>query len=110
MATKGKKKGGVPELRRHKPSKRTVVRLNGKDHYVGAWPDEAAKAPAEARAAYDALIARWLVNRRQSLPTPEEEKRRLLGEQVTPAGVLTVADLSVRFADHAKGYYVTPDG
>ncbi len=35
----------TPSLRRHKPSGQVVVTLDGRDHYLGAWP---AKQPAPA--------------------------------------------------------------
>src|SRR5262249_20749181 len=103
-------KGGVPGLRRHKPSGRAVVRLNGDDHYLGPWPDGLKEAPPEARAAYDVLIARWLAGRREPLPPAEGEERRLLGQAGSPAGVPIVAELAVRYAGHARTYYSHPDG
>ena len=86
-----------PSLRRHKPSKQGVVTLNGRDHYLGPWPDGQKKPPAEVRDAYDALVAEWLVNGRQnptSAPPP-----------------LTVAELILQFWErYATVYYRHPDG
>jgi len=105
------KKTGIPKLRRHKPSKRAMVRLNKKDHYLGPWPDGLADPPPAAQAAYDTTVSRWLTNQRRPLPTANEEKRQRLHEEVGPAlGVLTVAELAIRFADHARRYYVKADG
>jgi hypothetical protein len=50
----------VPKLTRHKAKARGVVRLNGKDHYLGPWPAGAKQPPPAVRAAYDRLIAEWL--------------------------------------------------
>ena len=63
----------TPALRRHRPSAQAVVTLNGKDHYLGAWPADKRKAPPAVRDAYDRLIAEWLANGRR-LPSPEDER------------------------------------
>lgn len=44
----------IPSLRRHKPSNRAVVTIDGKDVYCGPW-----NAP-ESRAEYERLIREWL--------------------------------------------------
>ena len=41
-----------PSLRRHKPSARAVVTLNGKDHYVGPWPEGTKDPPQESQASH----------------------------------------------------------
>ena len=48
----------VPKLRAKYG--RAVVTLNGKDHYLGVKA-----GTVEAKACYDALIARWLQNNRE---------------------------------------------
>jgi hypothetical protein len=68
----------TPSLRRHAPSRQTVVTLSGRDHYLGPWPDGHADQPPEAKDAYDRLIARWLAGQRQPLPTAEDRRRRAL--------------------------------
>src|SRR4051812_24813423 len=50
----------LPNPPRHAPSSRARVRLNGTAHYVGPWPAGQVDPPAEARRAYDELMARWL--------------------------------------------------
>jgi integrase len=87
----------TPSLRRHKPSSLGVVRLNGKDIYLGPWPACARKAPPSVRDAYDRVIAEWLANGRRLSDTPER-----------PA--MTVSELIVRFWQHAKSHYRRPDG
>jgi hypothetical protein len=42
----------------HKASGQAVVRIDGKDHYLGTY------GSAESHAEYDRLIAEWLVNGR----------------------------------------------
>ena len=54
----------TPSLRHHKPTGQAVVRLNGRDHYLGRFD-----AP-ESRDRYDEIIATWLANGRR-LPDPE---------------------------------------
>lgn len=56
----------VPKLSRH-ASGQAVVRLCGKDHYVGPF------GSAEAQAKYDALIAEWLSRGRVLAPSDAAE-------------------------------------
>lgn len=51
----------IPKLTRHKASGRAVVRLNGRDHYLGKF------GTAEAIRNYDDLIEVWLDNNRQPI-------------------------------------------
>ena len=46
----------IPQLSLHKASGKAVVRLNGRDHYLGVF------GSPEAKSAYDRLIAEWLAN------------------------------------------------
>jgi hypothetical protein len=86
-----------PTLRRHKPSKQSVVTLNGRDFYLGHWSDGQKQPPLDVRTAYDALIAEWLVNGRR--PTTE-----------TPPAI-SVSELLRAFWDgHATLHYRHPDG
>src|SRR5262245_59796757 len=86
-----------PSLRRHKPSKQGVVTLNGRDHYLGPWPDSQKQAPQPVRDAYDTLVAEWLANGRR--PT-----------DATPPPI-TVAELILQFWErYATVYYRHPDG
>lgn len=71
-----------PSLRRHKPSHQGVVTLNGRDHYLGPWPDGQRNPPAAIQDAYDALIAEWLANGRRP---------------VTEASPITVSELILQF-------------
>ena len=57
----------VPQPSRHKASGQSVVRLNGRDFYLGPH------GSAQAKAAYERLMIRWLNNGRQ-LPVEEDEE------------------------------------
>ena len=86
-----------PSLRRHKPSQQAVVTLNGRDYYLGCWPNKLKAAPPKIRDDYDALIAEWLVNGRQAVDT------------IAPP--ISVAELILQFWErYATIYYRHPDG
>jgi hypothetical protein len=87
----------TPSLRRHKPSQRGVVTLNGVDVYLGLWPNRSRQAPPETRNAYDRLISEWLAN-----------SRRLPGED--PAKTVTVEELILAFWRYAEQHYRHDDG
>ena len=77
---------GTPKMTRHARGQ-AVVRLNGKDHYLGPFGSR------EAQAAYDVLIQRWLANGRR-LPDDAGGPR--------PA---TVNELCLAFLRWAEGHY-----
>jgi len=81
----------TPNLRLHKPSGLAVVRLNGRDIYLGPYdtPESCSK--------YDQVIAEWLANGRRL--------RADTSAQRTPDG-LSMCGLMVMFIEHAKSYYV----
>src|SRR5690349_8695415 len=74
----------IPKPSRHKATGQAVVRLNGKDHYLGKF------GSTEAKARYEELIARWLAHGR-TLPAPQAD--------------LTVNDIILAYDKHAEGYY-----
>jgi hypothetical protein len=49
----------LPSYRLHQPSGRAVVRLDGKDHYLGKHGTEASQE------SYRRLIAEWLTSQRR---------------------------------------------
>ncbi len=49
----------IPSYRKHKPSGRAVVTLNGRDIYLGPHGAEVSKAE------YDRVVREWLINNRQ---------------------------------------------
>lgn len=75
----------TPSYRLHRPSGCGVVTLSGEDHSLGKH------GTPESRAKYDRLVSEWLANGRRPL------KRK-------PAA-LTVDEVLLRFASHAKTYY-----
>src|SRR5690606_38998068 len=77
----------IPSMTLHKATGQAVVRLAGKDHYLGTFGTD------EARERYDRLIAEWLASGRR-LP------------QTTPAK-RSVAELARDFLRHAQTYYPT---
>lgn len=84
----------TPSYRLHKPTGQAVVTLNGRDTSLGKH-----NTP-ESRAAYDRLIAEWLVNGRRRCPI-------LRGQAAGGApGDLTMHELMVRYVAHADAYYV----
>src|SRR6516165_11841055 len=86
---------GVPFLTRHKASAQGVVRLDGRDHYLGPWPAGRKKPPTDVQTRYDALIAEWLAGGRRLPSTPR---------------AVTVADLAAAFWKYAELHYRKPDG
>lgn len=80
----------IPKLSRHKASGQAIVRLSGRDFYLGPWGSRA------ARAEYDRLIAEWLAGGRRP--------------PAACADGATVNELLAAFWDHAESYYRYPDG
>lgn len=78
----------VPAYRKHKPSGRAVVTLNGRECYLGPHGTEV------SRNEYDRLIGEWLANGRR---TPEPSLNR---------PTLTVSELILRYWEHVKQHYV----
>jgi hypothetical protein len=74
----------VPSYCLHKATGQAVVRLNGRDHYLGKCET------GESREKYDRLIAEWLANGRQA-PAPENH--------------LLVGQLVERYLSYAQTYY-----
>ena len=74
----------IPSYRRHKPSNRAVVTLNGTDHYLGKWNSK------ESKEKYNRLIAEWLAADCQA---PVERE------------TYTVVELIRDFQRHAKKHY-----
>lgn len=79
----------IPAYTRHRASGQAVVRLDGRDFYLGKWKS------AASRAEYDRLIREWLTAGR-CLP-------------VAPNSA-TIAEIVVQFRRYAKQYYRHADG
>jgi len=80
----------IPKMSQHKASGQAVVRLGGRDFYLGAWGTKIAHAE------YDRLVGEWLAGGRHS-PAAHVDG-------------LNIAQLLSRFWDHATKYYRHPDG
>lgn len=81
-------KNSTPSYRLHKPTGQAVVRLNGRDFYLGRH------GTPESRAEYDRLISEWLSSGRRFLPPGD-----------AAGNDLTVAELALAFLAWADGYY-----
>ena len=82
----------TPSYRLHKPTGQAVVRLNGRDLYLGRHNTQASKAE------YDHLIAEWLANGRR-LPRADGQE------------CLTITELIARFwKQYVQPHYRKPDG
>lgn len=86
------RKTRVPGYGLHKASGQAVVRLNGKDHYLGKHGSD------ESHARYEVLIATWLQNGRRPV------------ECGMDGGWLTVNGLALRYYRFAEVYYRRADG
>jgi hypothetical protein len=86
----------TPSLRRHKARALGVVTLNGKDVYLGSWPQGKRKPPPDVQANYDRTIAEWLANGRSL--------------QVSKDDGLCVAELILRFWHHVEQHYRDHEG
>ncbi len=81
----------IPSYRLHKTSGRAVVRLNGRDIYLGVH------GTPESRAKYERVIAEWLAHNRQ-LPDEVQPRRN-------PCSLI-LSQLLLSYLQHAKAYYV----
>jgi len=84
----------TPKYRHYKPKNLAVVRIAGRDHYLGKY------GSAESYERYDRLIAEWLVGRHQ-VPAANG-----LVPASSTAGTITVNHLVLVFWRHAKKRYV----
>jgi hypothetical protein len=75
----------IPKLSHHKASDQAVVRLGGKDFYVGPW------ATQVARNEYDRLVGEWLAGGRQP--------------PAAAVAATTVTEIIAAFWNHAESYY-----
>ena len=116
----------LPQMRLHSGSGHARVRLNGKEHWLGKF------GSPEAQAAYDRLIAEYLIRRsggNQYPPVPPAGAQGQVDEAgndsadrlavvsapatdpIPPAPQeLTIAELGVLYMEHACTYYRLADG
>ena len=84
----GRRKG-IPSYCLHRPSGKAVVRIDGRDHYLGPYDSP------ESRSEYDRVIAEWLARGRQP-EFPEAESR---------VNSLSVNEVLLKFIDYDERYY-----
>jgi integrase len=88
-----RKPGKVPSYGRHRASGRAVVRIDGKDLYLGAY------GSPESHEAYERLIAEWRVR--------QAEAHRTGGASAAVVtSRLTINALILAYLRFAQGYYV----
>jgi integrase len=89
----------LPKFRHYRPKDLAVVRIDGRDHYLGRY------GSPESRERYDRLLAEWLAAGRTSAPA----RRTPAAAGATPAApeaALTVNALILAYVKFADGYYV----
>jgi integrase len=86
--------GMVPAYCHYKASGRAVVRLDGRDHYLGPY------GSPESHERYARLIAEWQSRPRASFVAPVNDPR---------IGSLTINEVMLAYVEFAAGYY-TKDG
>ena len=79
----------IPSYCLHRPSGKAVVRLNGRDHYLGSHGTE------ESRLAYDRVIAEWLASGRRFESAPP----------VADKPTISVNEVLLAFIEFAERYY-----
>ena len=73
-----------PKYGKHKASGQAVVKLDGRDIYLGPWNTQVSKLE------YDRVVSEWPANSR-SLPAAQD---------------LTIVEVCARYMNRAAGYYV----
>jgi hypothetical protein len=79
----------IPKYRHYRPKNLAVVRLNGRDHYLGRYDSP------ESHENYDRLIAEWLADGRtdrlQTCPSEEGNGQTTVNETIqrrTKTGIM----------------------
>jgi integrase len=85
----------IPSYRLHMPTGQAVVRLDGRDHYLGKHGSEA------SREKYRRTVAEWLTN--LAPPSASSPPR-------VKASDPTVSEVILAFWKHAEVHYRSPDG
>lgn len=88
--------GKVPAYSLHKASGKAVVRLGGKDHYLGPY------GSPESHERYERLIAEWRASHARAVTQTTQLSR--------PAAALTVNHVLLAYLTHAGAYYVDRHG
>ncbi len=82
----------VPKYRHYKPKNLAVVRIDGKDHYLGSY------GSPESQETYRRLVAEWLSKGRTDRAEPDQKPG--------PESRLIVNELILAYVKFVDGYYV----
>ena len=82
----------LPKYRHYRPKNLAVVRINGKDHYLGRYDSP------ESRDNYRRVLAEWLAKGRTDREVPDQ--------RAGPDSGLTVNELILAYVRFVDGYYV----
>ena len=82
------RKTGIPSYRHYKRTGQAIVCIDGRYFYLGPY------GTTQSRAEYDKLIAEWLANGRNLLPSSDENGR------------VTIVELIAAYWRHATTWYV----
>ena len=82
----------LPKYRHYKPKNLAVVRIDGKDHYLGRYDSP------ESHENYRRVLAEWLAKGRTDREVPEQQAD-------TDSG-LTINELILAYVKFVDGYYV----
>lgn len=85
-------KNKVPSYCHHKASGRAVVRIGGRDHYLGPYGSD------QSHAEYTRLIAEWRVTRQTATV-----KSKVAAVTTDPSS--TVSEVLLKYRDFARDYY-----
>ncbi len=86
------RKSKVPSYCLHKASGQAVVRINGRDHYLGLYGTD------ESYAEYSRLIAEWRTSRQDSAVSAQA-----VSAITNPS--LTISEVILKYRNFAKSYY-----
>jgi len=86
----------TPKYRHYKPKDLAVVRIDGKDHYLGKY------GSPESHERYRRLLAEWLSSKAVSVVREQPSD----GTGSSPPPAIYVNELILAYWTHAKSYYV----
>src|SRR5262245_55521556 len=89
-----RKSAKIPSYCRHKATQLAVVRLDGQDHYLGAYGSEASYE------LYQRLVAEWRISRQEQAAAGKRAST-----QPTLRRATTVNDVMLAYLTFARTYY-----
>ena len=94
-----RKPGKVPSYCHHKASGQAVVRINGRDRYLGEY------GSPESHQEYERLVAEWRLASKTTVVPPATKLTARRAEKADTVNAMILAYLK-----HAKAYYTDCDG